>query len=76
MYKIEASLVAKMVKNPTATRETWAWFLAWEDPLEKGTATHPGNLVWRIPWTGGAWQATVHGDTKSQTPLSNFKKKK
>ena len=25
--------------------------LGWEDPLEKGTATHPSTLAWRIPWT-------------------------
>ena len=24
----------------------------WEDPLEKGKATHSSNLAWRIPWTG------------------------
>ena len=38
-----------------------------EDPLEKGMATHSSILAWRIPWTRGAWQATVHGVTKSQT---------
>ena len=26
-------------------------FLAWEDPLEKGMATHSSILAWRIPWT-------------------------
>ena len=31
--------------------ETWVQSLAWEDPLEKGTATHPNILAWRIPWT-------------------------
>ena len=25
--------------------------LGWEDPLEKGTATHSSILTWRIPWT-------------------------
>jgi len=25
--------------------------LGWEDPLEKGKATHPSILAWRIPWT-------------------------
>ena len=33
--------------------ETWAWSLGWEDPLEKGKATHSSILVWRIlysPW--------------------------
>ena len=25
--------------------------LGWEDPLEKGMATHSSILAWRIPWT-------------------------
>ena len=32
-------------------RETWVWFLGWEVPLEKGTATHSSIVAWRIPWT-------------------------
>ena len=28
----------------------WVWSLGWEDPMEKGTAIHFSNLVWRIPW--------------------------
>ena len=31
--------------------ETWVQSLGWEDPLEKGKATHFSILVWRIPWT-------------------------
>ena len=31
--------------------ETWLRSLGWEDPLEKGTATHSSLLAWRIPWT-------------------------
>ena len=31
--------------------ETCIQFLDWEDPLEKGKATHSSNLAWRIPWT-------------------------
>ena len=46
-----ASLVAQLVKNPTAMWETWVWSLGWEDPLEKGKATHSSILAWRIPWT-------------------------
>ena len=46
-----ASLVAQMVKNPPAMWETWVRFLVWEDPLEKGTATHSSVVAWRIPWT-------------------------
>ena len=40
-----------MVKNPPATQETWVQFLGWEDPLEKGIATHSSILTWEIPWT-------------------------
>ena len=46
-----ASLVAQMVKNPFAMWETWVLSLGWEDPLEKGKATHSNILAWRIPWT-------------------------
>ena len=35
-----ASLVAQLVKNPSAVWETWVWSLVWEDPLKKGKATH------------------------------------
>ena len=48
------SLVAQLVKNPPALRETWVLSLGWEDPLEKGTATHSSILAWRIPWTVGS----------------------
>ena len=46
-----ASLVAQLVKNLPAMRETWVQSLGWEDPLEKGKATHSNILAWRIPWT-------------------------
>ena len=46
-----ASLVAQLVKNPPAMWETWVQSLGWEDPLEKGKATHSSTLAWRIPWT-------------------------
>ena len=45
--------------------------LGQECPLEKETATHSSILAWEIPWTEGAWQATVHGVTKSITRLSD-----
>ena len=40
-----ASLLAQMVKNLPAMRS-----LDWEDPLEKGMATHSSILAWKIPW--------------------------
>ena len=48
---IRASLVAQMVKNPPAMQETWVRSLVGKIPLEKGIATHPSILAWRIPWT-------------------------
>ena len=50
-----ASLVAQLIKNPLAMQETWVQFLGWEDPLEKGKATHSSILAWRIPWTIKSW---------------------
>ena len=46
-----ASLVAWLVKNPPAMRETWVQSLDWEDTLEEDMATHSNILTWRIPWT-------------------------
>ena len=43
--------MAQLVRNPPAMRETWVRSLGWEDPLEKGVATHSSTLAWRIPWT-------------------------
>ena len=44
-----ASHVAHLVKNLPAMQETWVQSLHWEDPLEKGRATHSSILAWRIP---------------------------
>ena len=41
-----------VVKNPPSMQETWvSTSPGWEDPQEKGTATHSSILAWRIPWT-------------------------
>ena len=48
----EYTLVALLVKNPPAMRETWVPSLGQEDPWEKRIATHSNILAWRIPWTG------------------------
>ena len=47
----QASLVAQLVKNLPAMRETWVWSLGSGDPLEKGKDIHSSILAWRIPWT-------------------------
>ena len=51
-----------MVKNLPAMQETQVRSLGWEDPLEKGMATHSCILAWRIPWAKEAGGFTVHGN--------------
>ena len=46
-----ASLVAQLIEKLPAMQETWIRFLGWEDPLEKGMATHSSILAWRFLWT-------------------------
>ena len=46
-----ALLVTQMGKNLPAIQETQVRSLVWEDPLEKGMATHSSMLTWRILWT-------------------------
>ena len=43
--------MAQMISNLPAVWETQVRSLGWEDPLEKGMATHSSILAWRIPWT-------------------------
>ena len=43
--------MAQLVKNLLAMQETQVRSLSWEDPLEKGMATHYSILAWKIPWT-------------------------
>ena len=45
------SLIAQLVKNPPAMRETWVQSLVWDESLKKGKATNSSILAWRIPWT-------------------------
>ena len=64
---LRASLVAQLVKNPSAVWETWVRSLGWEDPLEKGMATHS-----QYSGLENSMDYTVHVVTKSQTQLSDF----
>ena len=50
MY-VRASLVAQVVTNPSALQETQVQSLGFENPLEKGMATHSSILAWKILWT-------------------------
>ena len=72
-----------MVKNLPAMRETHVRFLSWEDPLEKGMATHSSILAWRIPWTeepgvlqSMGWQRVRHNPANDTHPHQHSKKKK
>ena len=60
--------MAQLVKNPSAIQETWVLPLDWEDPLEKGRATHSSILAWRIPWTS-PW-GCKESDTTERLSLS------
>ena len=46
-----ASLGAQLVKNPPSVEETLVRFLGWENPLEKGMASHSSILAWETAWT-------------------------
>jgi len=48
---MRAPLVAQTVKNSPAMQATQIQSLGWEDPLQKGMATHSSILAWRISWT-------------------------
>ena len=62
-----AFLIAQLIKNRPAMRETWVRCLGWEDPLEKGKASHSSILAWRIPWTVQFMQLQ-----RVKTQLSDF----
>ena len=51
VHAINHHLIAQLVNNLPAMWETWVRSLGWEDPLEKGKATHSSIVAWRIPWT-------------------------
>ena len=63
--------MAQAVKILPAMWETQVQPLGWEDPLEKGMATHSSILAWRIPWTEEPGGLTVHGIAKSWTRVNN-----
>ena len=48
-------MMAQLVKNLSAVWEPWVPSLGWEDPLEKGMATHSSILAWKNPMERGAW---------------------
>ena len=60
-----AFFVTQLVKNLPAMRETWVQYLGWEDPLEKGKATHSSSGL------ENSMDCIVHGVTKSWTRPNN-----
>ena len=70
-----ASLVAQLVKNPPAMWETWVRSLGWEDPLEKGKATHYSILAWRIPWAVYSMDSQRVGDDETTFTITLNKMK-
>ena len=62
--------MAQLVKNLPAVWETWVRSLGWEDPLEKGTATHSNILARRIPCMYTPW-GRKESDTTERLPLSS-----
>ena len=43
--------MAQTVKSLLAMQETWVQSVGWEDPMERGMATHSSTLAWKISWT-------------------------
>ena len=72
-----ASLVAQRAKNLPAMQETQVRSMGQEDPLEKGMATYPSILAWKIPWTEeasesyGSW-GCKESQTAEVTNTFNF----
>ena len=53
-----------MVNNAPVMQETWVRSLGQKNPLEKGMATHPSILTWRIPWTENPGRLQVMGSQR------------
>ena len=66
-----ASLVAQMVKNPSAMRETWVQSLCWEDSPGEGHGNPLQYSCLENPMDTGVWWGTVHRVTKSRTQLND-----
>jgi len=62
---------AAVVKNPPANAGDITE-AGREDLIKEEMATHSSILAWRIPWTEGAWRATVHRVAQSRTQLKQL----
>ena len=56
-----------MIKHLPVMQESWVQSLGWEDPLEKGMATHCSILAWSIPWTEEPGGLQSKGSKESDT---------
>ena len=63
-----------MVKNLPVMQVIWVWSLDWEDPLEKGMATHSYSsiLAWRIPWLKSMELQRTGHDSATHTPTHTY----
>ena len=61
------SLVAQTVKSPSTMQKTRVRALGWENPLEKGMATHSSILAWWIPWTEEPGELQSMGSQRNTT---------
>ena len=69
-----SSVVAQLVKNPPAIRESWVWSMGWEDHLEKGKATPGEGKGYPLQYSGleNSMDCIVHGVAKRQTRLEQL----
>ena len=72
MFSFPGGTVVKIHLPVQEMQQTWVQSLGQADPLEKGMATHSSILAWKNSMDRGAWRATVHGVTKSQTWLNDW----
>ena len=63
--------MAQLVKNLPAMRETWVRSLGWEDPLEKGKATHSSILAWKESDTTEQFSLSLYIPTDIYSALTN-----
>ena len=63
-----ASLVVQLVKNPPGKWDTGVQSLGWEDPVEKGKATHSSILAWRIHGLCSSWGHKESDTTEQLSP--------
>ena len=71
MEKNTSKIFGSDGKESTCSAGDLGSILVWEDPLEKGMATHSSILAWRIPTDKGAWWVIVHEVAKSRTRLND-----